>query len=258
MIIFRPWRCAVALEVGHARHRAVVVHDLADHAGRVQAGQPREVDRRLGLAGALEHAAGLGLEREDVAGLDEVARRRLRVDRDLDRARAVGGRDAGGDAVARLDRDGERRSRTATRSWPPSGRARARRSAAGVSARQISPRPSLAMKLIASGVANWAASVRSPSFSRSSSSQTTTIRPARMSSIASSTVANLLIAPAPVVRCTWRARPPPGSPASRSSPHRGSSAPASRGSARPGTSRRRGRTTVSDTPSTAIEPFSTT
>ena len=47
----------------------------------------------------------------------------------------------------------------------------------GVSARQISPRPSLAMKLIASGVANWAASVRSPSFSRSSSSHTTTMRP---------------------------------------------------------------------------------
>ena len=33
------------------------------------------------------------------------------------------------------------------------------------------------MKLIASGVANCAAIVRSPSFSRSSSSQTTTIRP---------------------------------------------------------------------------------
>jgi hypothetical protein len=47
----------------------------------------------------------------------------------------------------------------------------------GVSARQISPRPSLAMKLIASGVANCAAIVRSPSFSRSSSSQTTTMRP---------------------------------------------------------------------------------
>ena len=58
-----------------------------------------------------------------------------------------------------------------------------------VSVRQISPRPSLAMKLIASGVANWAASVRSPSFSRVSSSQTTTIRPRRMSSIASSIVA---------------------------------------------------------------------
>jgi hypothetical protein len=55
----------------------------------------------------------------------------------------------------------------------------------GVSDRQISPRPCIAMKLIASGVTNWAAIVRSPSFSRSSSSQTTTIRPARISSIAS-------------------------------------------------------------------------
>src|SRR3954451_1603495 len=61
----------------------------------------------------------------------------------------------------------------------------------GVSARQISPRPSLAMKLIASGVVNCAAIVRSPSFSRSSSSQTTTILPARMSSIASSMVLNV-------------------------------------------------------------------
>ena len=46
------------------------------------------------------------------------------------------------------------------------------------------------MKLIASGVANCAASVRSPSFSRCSSSHTTTMRPARISSSASSIVAN--------------------------------------------------------------------
>ena len=45
------------------------------------------------------------------------------------------------------------------------------------------------MKLTASGVANCAAIVRSPSFSRSSSSTTTTNRPSRISSIASSTVA---------------------------------------------------------------------
>ena len=55
-----------------------------------------------------------------------------------------------------------------------------------VSARQIRPRASRAMKLMFSGVANCAASVRSPSFSRSSASQTTTILPARMSSSASS------------------------------------------------------------------------
>ena len=46
------------------------------------------------------------------------------------------------------------------------------------------------MKLIASGVANWAAIVRSPSFSRSAASTTTTNFPWRMSSIASSIVAN--------------------------------------------------------------------
>src|SRR3990172_8279921 len=44
------------------------------------------------------------------------------------------------------------------------------------------------MKLIASGVTNSAASVRSPSFSRSSSSTRITILPARMSAMASSIV----------------------------------------------------------------------
>src|SRR5436190_5776248 len=63
----------------------------------------------------------------------------------------------------------------------------------GLSARQISPRASFAMKLIASGVANWAAIVRSPSFSRLSSSQTTTIRPRRISSSASSTGENAVV-----------------------------------------------------------------
>src|ERR1051326_5869517 len=54
----------------------------------------------------------------------------------------------------------------------------------------MSPRPCVAMKAISAGVAFSAAIVRSPSFSRSSSSQTTTIRPARNSSSASSMVAN--------------------------------------------------------------------
>src|SRR2546421_11431742 len=46
------------------------------------------------------------------------------------------------------------------------------------------------MKLTASGVANWAAITRSPSFSRSSPSQTTTMWPRRISSTASSTGEN--------------------------------------------------------------------
>ena len=80
---------------------------------------------------------------------------------------------------------------------------RSQRSA--VSARQISPRASLAMKLTASGVANCAAITRSPSFSRSSPSQTTTMRPRRISSIASSIVAKGL-SPARSPRLCSRSR----------------------------------------------------
>src|SRR5688572_5025339 len=57
----------------------------------------------------------------------------------------------------------------------------------GVRARQMRPRPWVAMKLMISGVTFSAAMVRSPSFSRSSSSTTTRMRPARISSMASST-----------------------------------------------------------------------
>jgi hypothetical protein len=104
----QPVARAVALEVRNARHRAVVVHHLADDAARVEPGEPREVDGRLGLPGALQHAAGLGLEREDVAGLHEVLRPGRRVDRHLDGAGAVVRGDAGADPLACLDGDGER------------------------------------------------------------------------------------------------------------------------------------------------------
>ena len=95
---------AVADQVGHSRHGAVVVHDLADHGRRLQAGEAREVDAGLGLAGALEHAARRRDEREDVAGLHDVVGPALGVDGHLDGARAIGRRDAGGHPVARLDR----------------------------------------------------------------------------------------------------------------------------------------------------------
>ncbi len=58
-----------------------------------------------------------------------------------------------------------------------------------VRARQMRPRPSRAMKLMAWGDAFSAARTRSPSFSRSSSSTTTTNFPARRSSMACSIVA---------------------------------------------------------------------
>ncbi len=111
-ILDRDHLQAVALDVGdqvgHTRHRPVVVHHLADHASRVQPGEPREIDAGLGVAGPLEHAARLGLQGVDMPGLAEVRRSRSRVDRDLDRVGPVVGRDPGRDTLAGLDRDRER------------------------------------------------------------------------------------------------------------------------------------------------------
>ena len=94
-------------EVGQARHRAVLVHDLADHARGVEPGEPGDVDGRLGMPGAHQDAAVAGAQREDVARRRDVLRTRARVDRHRDGAGAVVGGDAGRDALARLDRHGE-------------------------------------------------------------------------------------------------------------------------------------------------------
>jgi len=116
-----------------------------------------------------------------------------------------------------------------------------------VSARQIRPRPSRAMKLIFSAVVNWAAKVRSPSFSRSSSSQTITKRPSRKSSSASSMVANGLsgswapLSATPVVAALSCPSVCIRTPLPQASPR---SAPRAAGAARG----RRGRTWRSDPP----------
>ncbi len=67
------------------------------------------------------------------------------------------------------------------------GESRNRSQRSRVSVRQIRPRPCLAMKLIASGETWSAASTRSPSFSRSSSSTRITMRPAASSATSSGT-----------------------------------------------------------------------
>ena len=61
------------LQVGQARHGAVVLHDLADHGGGRSAGHRGQVAAGFGMAGAHQHAAVDRLQREDVAGLDQVA-----------------------------------------------------------------------------------------------------------------------------------------------------------------------------------------
>ena len=90
-------------ELGQARHRAILVEDLADDTARVQAGEGGEVDRGFGVAGALEDATRAGEQREDVAGLHECFGLGLRVGEDRDGLRAVVGRDAGGNPFGGVD-----------------------------------------------------------------------------------------------------------------------------------------------------------
>ena len=66
---------ADGLQLGHAGHLAVVVDDLDEDRARVQSGQPREIDRSLGLPRAHQHAAVARPQRVDVAGTNEVLRR---------------------------------------------------------------------------------------------------------------------------------------------------------------------------------------
>jgi hypothetical protein len=102
---------AVALgkgdQVVESRHGPVILHDLADHAGRIEAREPGHVDRRLGMAGADEDAAIARDKRKDVARCHDVLPPLGGIDGDRDSTRAVRRRYAGRHAFAGLDRNGE-------------------------------------------------------------------------------------------------------------------------------------------------------
>ena len=97
--ILRPWSWAKATR---SSIRAIVpssrmISQITPDG--IEAGEPGDVDRRLGMAGADQHAAVARDQREDVAGRDDMLAALGGVDRDRDGARAVGGGDAGGDAL---------------------------------------------------------------------------------------------------------------------------------------------------------------
>ena len=55
-----------------AHHRAIVVHQLRQHADRRQAGKPAQVDAGLGMSGSHQHTTVLGDQGKDVARAHEV------------------------------------------------------------------------------------------------------------------------------------------------------------------------------------------
>ena len=78
----------------------------------MQPGQPREIDRGLGMSDALQDAAVARAQRKDVAAVAEIARHRRRIDGDANRRRAILRADARRHAEARrrIDAHGVRRA----------------------------------------------------------------------------------------------------------------------------------------------------
>jgi hypothetical protein len=103
---------AVALrerdEIGHARHRAVGVHDLADDRRGREPRELGEIAARFRVTGADQHAALLRHHRKHVARLHDVLGLRMARGRGANRARPIRRRDAGGHPGRRLDRNRER------------------------------------------------------------------------------------------------------------------------------------------------------
>ncbi len=97
-------------QLRHARHGAVLVHDFADHAGGIQSGQPRQIDRTLRLPGAPQHTALLRLQGENMTGLRQVAGLRLRIDCHMNGRGPIRGRNAGRNVFSRIDGHGEGRA----------------------------------------------------------------------------------------------------------------------------------------------------
>ena len=81
MISVRSWSAANTAQLVAAGHVALVLlgHDLAEHAGRGEPGQPGQVDGGLGVPGPAQHAAVAGPQRHHVPGADEVTGDRRRV-----------------------------------------------------------------------------------------------------------------------------------------------------------------------------------
>ena len=99
------------LQLGHADHASIVIHDLADDARRLQIGQPGQVDRgALRLAGPDQHAAIARPQGKDMAGSGEVLGFSAVGNGRQDGVGSVGSRYPCRHTAARLNRDRKRRA----------------------------------------------------------------------------------------------------------------------------------------------------
>ena len=97
----------IGAEVADAGHGSIVVDDLTNQRSFRQACQTGQIDRRLGVAGAAQHAARHGPQRKHMARPDKGIRMRTRVGQQVNGAGAISGGNAGGDAGGGIHAHGE-------------------------------------------------------------------------------------------------------------------------------------------------------
>ena len=98
-----------AAQVPRAGHGAVFLHDFTAHAGRLEARHAHKVNGGFRVAGAAQHPAGNGAQREGVAGLHEVVDGGPGIRQRADGQGTFRGADARGDVMGRVYGDGEGR-----------------------------------------------------------------------------------------------------------------------------------------------------
>src|SRR5580704_11134595 len=93
-------------------HRAIDVHDFANHPGGIESGESCEVHRGLGMSHALQHTTSPRAELVDMPGADQITRHAPRIHRHPNGRGAITRADAGRHAIARggVNRRRERRA----------------------------------------------------------------------------------------------------------------------------------------------------
>ena len=91
------------LELRHTGHRAIGVQDLDERSSRLESGEAGKVDGGLGVTGATQHSAVLGVQRVDVSRTTEIGGLGLGVGQVENRGSAVGGTHTCGAAFELID-----------------------------------------------------------------------------------------------------------------------------------------------------------
>jgi hypothetical protein len=104
---FEPVFLFEADEIRQAGHGAIVLHDFANDSGGIESGEARKIDGGLGVTSTAKNPAGLGLERENMPGLDEIGGLCLGIREQADRGGTVFHADACGYAFGGIHRNGE-------------------------------------------------------------------------------------------------------------------------------------------------------